>query len=97
VKITPRNLVRHELIGLSVEVVDSRHPGYVGISGRVVDESMKMLYIETPRGVKAVPKEVATFVFTLPSGERVEVEGWVIKARPEDRVKRKVKEARRRR
>jgi len=93
VKITPRNLVHHELIGLSVEVVASRHPGYIGIAGRVVDETMKVLYIETPRGVKAVPKEAATFLFPLPSGERVEVEGWAIKGRPEDRVKRRVKKA----
>lgn len=89
--VNPRNLVHHELIGLEAKVVRSSHPGYVGISGRVLDETMNMLYIETPRGIKAVPKETSTFLFTLPTGELVEVEGWVIRARPEDRVKRRVK------
>lgn len=89
--ISPRNLIHHELIGLRVKVVNSTHQGYVGITGRVLDETMNMLYIETPKGVKAVPKEVSTFLFTLPSGELVEVEGWAIKARPEDRVKRRIK------
>jgi len=93
VRIAPGNIVHHELIGLKVEVVKATHKGYVGIAGRVVDETMKILYIDTERGVKAVPKEGATFVFTLPSGELVEVEGWVIKGRPEDRVKRKVRKA----
>lgn len=88
---TPRNIVRHELIGLEVEVVDSRHRGYVGLKGRVVDETMNMIYIGTDRGVKAVPKHVATFRFKLPDGTLVDVEGWAIRGRPEDRVKRRIK------
>jgi ribonuclease P protein subunit POP4 len=95
VRITPRNIIRHELIGLNAEVVASPHPGYVGIAGRVMDESAKMLYIESGREVKAVPKAAATFRFKLPSGEHVEVEGWVIEGRPEDRVKRAAKAMRR--
>ena len=35
--ITPRNILRHELIGLEVEVVDDSNPYNIGISGRVVD------------------------------------------------------------
>ncbi len=42
-KITPRNLLKHELIGLLVEVIDSSHKGFVGISGIVVDETMKTI------------------------------------------------------
>lgn len=90
-KIAPGNIVHHELIGLEVEVVNGPHEGYVGMAGRVVDETMKMIFIETARGVKAVPKDGVTFIFTLPSGERVEVEGWVIKGRPEDRIKRRAR------
>ncbi|MCX8204071.1 MAG: ribonuclease P protein component 1 [Candidatus Nezhaarchaeota archaeon] len=93
--VSPRNLVHHELIGLEVKVVSSSHSGYVGMAGRVLDETMNMLYIETPRGIRAVPKETSTFLFTLPTGEHVEVEGWAIRARPEDRIKRRVKKARR--
>jgi len=96
VRIAPHNIIRHELIGLRVEVVASPHPGYVGIAGRVVDESAKMLYIESGHEVKAVPKVAATFRFTLPSGERVEVEGWAIEGRPEDRVKHAARAVRRR-
>jgi len=90
-KITPRNLIRHELIGLEVEVVESTHPGYVGIKGVVLDETMNLLLVKTERGVKAIPKKTSTFRFKLPDGVKVDVEGWVIAARPEDRVKRRIK------
>jgi len=90
-KITPRNIVKHELIGLEVEVVESRHRGYVGVKGVVVDETMNLLFIDTEKGVKAIPKKPSTFRFKLPDSTLVDVEGWAILARPEDRVKRRIK------
>ncbi len=86
--ITPRNLVRHELIGLEARVVKSSHKGYVGIKGRVVDETRNMLVILSEKGFKKIPKEVSTFRFKLPDGCLVEVEGWRLVGRPEDRVKK---------
>jgi len=88
VKITPRNLVMHELIGLSVKVSKSTHPGYVGIEGIVVDETMKTLHILHEGKVKVIPKNCSIFEFTLPDGSIVEVDGKVILARPEDRAKK---------
>ncbi|HDH06878.1 MAG TPA: ribonuclease P protein component 1 [Thermoproteales archaeon] len=87
-KITPRNIVMHELIGLHVKVSNSTHPGYIGIEGKVVYETMKTLHILHKGKVKIVPKSCSTFQFTLPDGSIVEVDGKVILARPEDRVKR---------
>jgi ribonuclease P protein subunit POP4 len=89
--INPSNLVRHELIGLEVRVVESTNPSQVGLSGRVVDESRNILAIETRAGVRNLPKEDCTFSFLLPSGERVRVEGRLLVARPEDRVKKKLR------
>ena len=37
-KATPA-IVQQELIGLDAEVVKSAHPGYVGIAGRVLNET----------------------------------------------------------
>ncbi|KYH36147.1 MAG: ribonuclease P [Candidatus Hecatellales archaeon B24] len=86
--LTPRNLARHELIGLEVKVAGSSHKGYVGISGRIVDETRNMLVILSDGRFKRVPKKVSTFHFKLPDGRCVEVEGWRILGRPEDRVKK---------
>jgi len=87
--INERNLVRHELIGLEVEVKKSTNKSQIGIKGRVVDETCHMLVIETKNGEKMVEKKSCVFVFKLPNGKKVEVEGWVLVGRPEDRIKKK--------
>ena len=88
--ITERNLARHELIGLRVVVGRSPDPSIEGREGRVVDETRNTLVIESMEGGGRwrVAKEHSTFLFTLPGGRRVELEGDRIRFRPEDRVKR---------
>ena len=56
-KVTP-DIIREEFIGLVAEVVASRHPGYVGIKGRVIDETRNMFVIEHGGRRKMVPKAV---------------------------------------
>lgn len=89
--ITPRNLINHELIGLRVNVVNAKNRTQIGIAGRVVDETLQSLRIETERGEKTVQKRGTTFAFAVPSGRRVRVNGEVIAARPEDRIKKHLK------
>ncbi len=89
--IRPENLVRHELIGLRVEVLRARNKSLIGIKGKVVDETKNLLVIETKKGEKKVLKEEAIFKFTLPSGQKVIVNGKLLVARPEERVKLKPK------
>ena len=65
---TPESLVRHELAGLGVEVVDSSNPDAIGIAGRVRDETMRTLLVATGEGIKQVPKATATFRFDCEVG-----------------------------
>ncbi len=85
--ITPRNIVKHELIGLKCSVVESSDPTLTGLTGIVVDETRNMLHIEVEGKVKKVPKEHCVFLFYIEDNE-VTVEGKRILARPEDRIKR---------
>jgi ribonuclease P protein subunit POP4 len=87
--ITPQNLVRHELIGLEVEVKNSKNPSQVGLKGRVVWETYSTLTIQTKKGEKIIPKDIAIFVFKLPNGTKVQVDGKILIGRPEDRIKKK--------
>ena len=88
--ITPYNVVRHELIGLKIKVKKSSDPTHVGLSGVVVDETYNMIKIETKDGEeKSLPKKISVFVFTLPDGTKVEVDGKLLVGRPEDRIKKK--------
>lgn len=70
---TPETLPRHELVGLHTRVAAAAHEGYVGVAGRVVDETANTLYIEGSASdgsagvrVRQVPKAAATFEFRLP-------------------------------
>jgi ribonuclease P protein subunit POP4 len=88
--ITPRNLVRHELIGLEVKIEKSTDPTQKGVKGKVIDETYNTIKIEVKNGKeKTIPKKNSVFIFTLPSGEKVEVEGRLLVGRPEDRIKKK--------
>ena len=87
--ITENNIAYHELIGLKAEVAEGSS---AGVKGKVVDETMSMLEIESDGNVKKIAKKNSKFIFTLPSRKRVLVTGEVILARPEDRIKKKVKQ-----
>lgn len=89
--ITTKNLIKHELIGLDVYVGSSKNETQRGISGIVVDETKSLIKIETKKTVKKIPKKNSEFIFTLPNKKKVKVEGNKIYARPEDRIKLKVK------
>jgi ribonuclease P protein subunit POP4 len=89
--ITPKNLVKHELIGLEAEVSDCTNKFCVGICGLVVDETKNTLTIETQNGLKRIQKKGSTLIFKIQSGKKVKVNGNKIALRPEDRMKIKVK------
>lgn len=83
-----RNLARHELIGLDIIVINSYHSGYLGISGKVIDETKNTILISNSVGVKRIPKSVAKFRFILPDNSIVELNGKEIVGRPIERIKK---------
>jgi ribonuclease P protein subunit POP4 len=88
---TPENLVRHELIGLNVKIVQSLNKTHAGLGGKVVDETRNMLFIEKADGKEiAIPKEVTVFSFEV-GRVWVKIDGRLLVGRPEDRIKKKLK------
>jgi len=88
--LTPRNLVRHELLGLMVKAKPLKG-GHVHV-GEVVGETRNMLRILRNDGrIVSLSKDTHLFEFTLPSGERVLVEGKVLVGRPEERLKKRIR------
>ena len=84
IKITPKTLIKHELIGLKCKVVRSSNPEIKGIEGTVIDETKNMITIEKNDKRTKVPKKDATFQFELEKS--VSVNGKQLIGRPEDRV-----------
>jgi len=89
-KVTPA-IVQQELIGLDAKVVRSSHPGYVGVSGRVLDETRNTIIILHENKKKIIIKSTAVFHFTMPDGTIVEIDGKTIIGRPENRIKKRVR------
>jgi ribonuclease P protein subunit POP4 len=88
---TPKNLPRHELIGLEVKIIESENRDEKGITGKVVDERKSILKIEVKDEEKTVRKKGRTFEFALPSGKKTRIGGEVIEGRPKDRIKKRLK------
>jgi len=90
VKITPRNILRHELLGMKVKAIEKKS-GEEHI-GEVVEETRNIIRIMLPsKRVLSLPKKTHLFEFTLPDGRRVLVEGETLIGRPEERLKRRIK------
>lgn len=87
--ITQKNIVKHELIGLGVEIADSKNPSNKGVKGTVINETRNTLVIETDKGEKTLLKEQCVFVFELPDGGKIRIDGKLLVSRPEDRIKKK--------
>ncbi|MFH1786362.1 MAG: ribonuclease P protein component 1 [archaeon] len=79
------NLHQHELIGLKVEVAESSNTALMGLKGTVADETRNMLVVDSG-GMKKVPKADCTFRFPEYG---VSIEGKILVARPEDRIKKR--------
>ena len=95
-KLTPLNIIHHELIGLDTKVVDSTNSSLNGIEGRIVDETKNMFIVETDVQEKRIPKSCSSFIFTLPSfGDKrylplkIKVDGRLLLSQPENRIQTK--------
>ncbi|MCS7136221.1 MAG: ribonuclease P protein component 1 [Nitrososphaerota archaeon] len=87
---TARNIIRHELLGLNVDV-EWKNRRQQKFSGIVVGESRNMLIVQLSRGKRSFPKAACIFSFKLPDGSCVKVDGVILIGRPEDRLKRVVR------
>jgi len=89
-RVTPI-FVQSEFIGLHAKVVKSANPNYVGISGKVIDETRNTLVIRHENKDKVIVKNAAVFHFTMSDGTIVEVDGNIILGRSEDRLKKRLR------
>ncbi len=85
------DVINGEFIGTKGRIAESRHKDYVGISGRVVDESKNTFTIMHAGKAKSVVKEAAVFRFRFHDGAIVEIDGKLLVGKPEDRLKKSIK------
>ncbi len=89
--ITSRNLVHHEFIGLNVEITNAKDKS-LKLLGTVIDETKNTIKIEDAnKNEKLIPKKGSIFLFEIPNGEKIEINGEILSIRPEDRIKKRFK------
>ncbi|MCD6524026.1 MAG: ribonuclease P protein component 1 [Thermococcus sp.] len=87
-RVTRKNIIWHELIGLKAKIIRASHPELVGIEGYVLDETRNTLTIVGDR-VWTVPKDVVEIEFETAAGEKIRVDGKSLVGRPEMRLKKR--------
>jgi len=73
-----------ELIGKEIKIINSKNKMYLGLEGRIVDETRNTIQVETKTGIKTVLKSAMDFEI-ISSGQKIK--GITIKKRPEERLK----------
>ena len=81
-----KNILKMELIGVGIEVTDSRNKSEKGIEGTIIDETKNIFTIETSKGIKKVTKENITILL---KEKGLKIRGDLLVGRPEDRIKKK--------
>jgi ribonuclease P protein subunit POP4 len=89
-KVTP-DIIRGEFIGTEAKVSKSTHSGYVGLSGKIIDETRNTFTILHKGKRKKILKNSAIFHFKFSDGTIVEIDGKLLLGRPEDRLKKHIK------
>lgn len=85
-----KNILMHELIGLQCEVIVAKNKTHMGLKGRIIDETMKTMILEQNGRKKIIPKKGSKFRVLL-RARKVDIIGDFIIARPEDRIKKKIR------
>ena len=73
-KATP-DLIRYEFIGTEAKVSESKHSGYVGLSGKIIDETRNTFTILNEGKRRTVLKNSSVFHFKFSDGTIVEIDG----------------------
>ncbi|MEK6936764.1 MAG: ribonuclease P protein subunit [Nanoarchaeota archaeon] len=82
-----KDFLRHELIGLKMEVIESKNKNLIGIQGTIVDETKNTLVVKTPEKSLTLVKDQVTLKIFKDNHE-IKVNGEILVGRPEDRLKK---------
>jgi len=81
-----KDLIKIELIGLNVEVIDSKNKSNIGLHGKIIDETKATLTIEKNKQKKQVFKN--NIILNLKINNKIiKINGNKLIGRPKERIK----------
>jgi ribonuclease P protein subunit POP4 len=91
-RITKHNIHKHELIGLKAQIAGSDDKRWIGLSGRIVDETKNTFRMDISGREKIIQKKGTILALTIGNDEVV-IDASLLRIRPEDRIKKAKKRA----
>jgi len=76
------DVIKQELIGKTITVIDAKNPTINGIKGKVVNETKNTLTIKTEKKEKTIPKNQIIIQIN-----NQKIYGKMLSFKPEDRIK----------
>jgi ribonuclease P protein subunit POP4 len=87
--LNPKEIAKHELIGLEIEIVESKNKALIGIKGKITDETKNTITVEDGRERKIMKSQI--MMKTKIGNKEYEIDGRILVGRPEDRIKKQRK------
>mgnify|MGYP001571746500 CR=1 FL=1 len=84
------DVLRYELIGLDVEIVESKNKILEGLKGKIIDESKNMLVLEVGNKTKKIIKSQVKLKMIINKRKFI-IDGKLLVGRPEERLKKRIK------
>lgn len=85
----PRDVLKHELIGLDIEVAGSPNAALKGLRGKVVEETRNTITIRHNNTEKKLIKDQITFT-TMLNNKKLMISGALLVGRPEERLRKNI-------
>ncbi len=82
-----KDVIKSELIGTIVKIVDSKNPSLIGKEGKIIDETKNSFKIAYNDKIKVILKEQVTLDIKF-KNQTIRVDGKLFVGRPEDRIKK---------
>ncbi|MFH1331963.1 MAG: ribonuclease P protein subunit [archaeon] len=82
----PKEIAKHELIGLEIEIVESKNKALKGLKGKIIDETKNTITIQDDKEKKIMKSQI--IMKTKIGNKEYEIDGRILVGRPEDRIKK---------
>jgi len=82
-----KEIIRRELIGLNIKVVNAKNKANIGIEGKIVDETKNTIMVKLNKKKKRLLKKQ----ITIEIENKIRAEGKLFLGRPEDRIKKRLR------
>lgn len=82
-----KEFLQSEIIGMKMEVINSKNKNLIGIKGDIVDETKHTLTIKDNEKIRILLKKQITLKIYDQTNE-IKIKGELLVGRPEDRLKK---------